>query len=214
MKNQKGFGIIEVLVVTAIMSVVLAGIAQMSQYSMLTSSTADLKNQATALTASVSQVALNDTSCTLAVTKTPQAYSQHIKFDMPNGDVVAPNIDITAYGVYTQSLTFTGDLVATGGDGSHAYYGVLQLALGTHKQVIGPQSFSPKALGSIYLTVSPGGIVTHCGTVLPVLPTTPIPIVPSVLTEAQIKAQCVAAGLDYNNGKCVPKEDHAGGCDH
>lgn len=207
--NNKGLGLIEVMISIAIISVVMAGLAQTIELSAIQATTADVRAQSTALITTVSNTALNEVECTKAITKTTQAYGNSIRFDLADDTIISDNSNIPAYGVYVKRLTYNGILVGTGRDGSKAYYGNLQLALGTNKQVIGPNVWSPKAIGSVYLTVSPEGIIVKCGVTAPTLPAAVVPPITPPLTESELNKQCVEIGMEYKDGKCVRRE----GCD-
>lgn len=212
MNNQKGLGLIEILVVIAIMSVVMAGVAQVGNYAAVQQTTTNVKTQGGALAHSVSSIALNDVACTAAITKVSQRYGTAIRFDLPDSSIIAYDIDVPAYSVYSKALEFDGKLVATGGDGSKAYYGTLQLTLGTHRQVLGPTEFAPMALGSIFMTVSSAGTITHCGSIAPILPAAAL----TVVTDEEVAYACKQIGGTMNGKACVfpPKNEHDGPCDH
>ena len=206
MKNEKGFSLIEVMVSIAIMSVAMAGLMELQYVSMLQSTTADVKNSVTSVTGYVGQIALNQQACTAAITKISQNYGNDVRFDLPDGQVIGTNSNLTNYGIFVRSFTFLNPaLSGTGADGSKAYFGTLALSLATKKQVIGPNTFAPRSVASVYLTVSPAGVITACGATMPALPQAPPPPAPPADSgpSDDFKKGCSQIGGQMSGGTCT-----------
>lgn len=168
-KDESGFGLVETLVALTIMSIVLVGTMSLIRFTLLASATGDAKNSVAALVGSLTGIALNPVSCTLAVTKSPQSYNPNlIRFDLPDGNVIAPLADLPNYGVYIDQFQFIGaKLVTTNPDGSKVYYGNLAVTIGTNREVLGPSKFAPRIVGAVYLSVSSSNVITQCGASMP-----------------------------------------------
>lgn len=216
MKNQNGFGLIEVMIASAIMGTILLDAMQTMYISALQSSTNDTKTNLTTLVNQTSQLALNQTSCSLAV-GTTQAYGTNLALTMPDGTRLANGSSLSAYALTVKSLTFANSsLVYTGADSTKVYYGTLNLVLQANHKVIGPNIFAPRSLGAVYLTVSPAGLVTSCGAALPSVASQPVPT-PSPTPAATpapdyaFISQCINNGGNYAQGSCTYK-DQDGNC--
>ena len=222
MNNQKGFSIIEVMIAASIMVIVALGVMQSIYTSVLGANAADIKNSLNALNGSLSQIATNQVSCTTAITKTQQTYGQMVRFDLPDGTVIAANQTVQNYPLTTGSFTFVNPiLVETGSDQTKVYFGSLALSVSTTKKMLGPQVFVPRTIGSVYLTVNPAGMIVSCGSTLPVVqvavqPTpTPVPSAtpaPAVYDPSFDQA-CQAGGGVYNGVSCAYNQP-SDGCGH
>jgi prepilin-type N-terminal cleavage/methylation domain-containing protein len=79
--NNKGFTLIEMMVTTAILSIITLGTMQLLNNMLLASQTADIKANLNSLTTSMAGVAANQITCTQAVTTTPQTFGQAFQFN-------------------------------------------------------------------------------------------------------------------------------------
>ncbi len=168
-KNEKGFGLIELMVSVGLISLVMLGVMQTITQAVLVSETADQKAALTALVNSTAGQAVNTTTCTAAITATPQTYGQNLQFgSLSNG------VNLVNYGLTVTSLTYSSPaLIETGYDGTKVYYGTIMLTTKSNKTILGSQNFAPRLIAQVYLTVSPTNQITACGAVLPTLPTAP-----------------------------------------
>lgn len=175
MRNQKGFGLLELMISVGILSIVMMGLMQVTVNALLAQQTADVKAALTTLVLTETNVAFNQATCTTAITKTPQTFGQAFEFDL-----LKTNAVLTNYGLQVTNVTYTNPtLVQTGYDGTKVYYGTLMLSTTSTKTVIGPKQFAPRVIASVYVTVNPSGTITQCGPTLVTLPTTaPTPSLP------------------------------------
>ena len=209
MKNNNGFGLIEAMIALGVMTVVALGTAQVMYNGLLANQTNDSKTSMVALDGSLSQIALNQTSCTMAITKTVQNFGTAVRFDLPDGTVVSQGASVTNYNLNVNQFNFVNPaLVAVGTDGSKVYFGTLQLGFTATQKVLGPSTFATRSIASIYLTVDVGNKITACGANMPTLVSAPVPPPPAVNptpaptpSSAQLQA-CLSSGGNYNNGTC------------
>lgn len=171
MSNNKGFTMIQAMVTVAIMSIIALGLAQMLNNVLLASQTADQKLNVNSLVASTAGVASNTVTCTQAITIVSQVYNPDtIEF---NG--LKANIPVPTHRLTVSSLSYLNPtLVQTGFDGTTVYHGDLSITLTSNIPVYGPQTFAPRPVMSIYITVSPSNTITGCGTIMPALPEPPL----------------------------------------
>ena len=176
MKNQRGFGLIEVMITLGIMSVVMLGLCTAINNAILVSQTADTKQNLTSLVGSTAGQALNQVTCTAAVTATPQTYGQPFQFGL-----LHTGYNAAQYNVTVQDLSYSNPtLIATAYDGTAIYYGTITLTAKANRLVYGGQVFAPRVVAAVYLMTSPAGIITSCGAVMPNLPQPPTPPPPPV----------------------------------
>lgn len=208
-RNSKGFSLIEVMVSVAILSVVLAGITQATVFSQMQTTTADVKNSVASVTGYVGQIALNERTCTAAITKVPQSFGNPIRFDLADGQIIAANSKLTLYGVEITKFSYeNSNLVFTWADGTKVYFGTLTLTMNTKKQVIGLHDFAPRATASVYIKVGPDDKIVSCGATQPSPPLPPVipptnPLVktfdfdadPLVCENFPVKARCPAGSM-------------------
>lgn len=172
---EAGFGLVEVMITLGIMSVIMLGLMQVIVQAQLVSATADQKNNVTSIAGSTTGVALNNFTCTQAITKVANQYGSPLQF----GDLVAgysvPNYNLTVTGVTYDAPT----LVATGYEGSKVYYGNLSLALKSNRVVLGGPGYAPRPIAMIYTLVDPSGKIIQCGSAQPNLPVQPAPPPPT-----------------------------------
>lgn len=231
MNNQRGFGLIEMMVSIAIMSVVLAGMMQVSYIQSVQQQTNDVKNAVSSVSGSIAMTALDQTSCTAAITKSIQSYATDIQFGLPDSSTIAAGQAVAGYPVSVSSFQFTNaKLVATGYEGTKVYYGSLVMSLFTNRTVFGGRHFAPRTLASIYVTVNPAGKITQCGAILPTLPAEPPAPAKNnddfVKGCGQIGGTMVGSACTFptrpGNGNGDDNHDHEGsngkgnddGCDH
>lgn len=201
MKNQKGFGLVELMVTMGILSFVMLALMQATMNAMLVSATADTKNALSSLVASTAGQVFDQTTCTLAVIKVSQNYGQPFQFDGLKDGTVLPQYFLTV-----QSLTFANPaLIATGYDGTKVYRGTMTMTAKANRQVYGGQTFAPRTIAAFYVTADPAGKIIGCGPILPTLPTAPTPPAPPANNEPtdDFKRGCSAAGGEMSNGTCT-----------
>lgn len=198
--NQKGFGLVEVMITLGISSVIALGLATIMNNAILVNQTADTKANLTSIVSSEAGIAFNATTCTTAVTLTPQTYGGAFQFD-----VLKAGANLTAYNLTVQSITYANPtLIATAYNGTAIYYGTITLVAASNRPIYGGQTFAPRVISAVYLTVNPGGIITGCGIAMPPLPQPPPPTAqqpsgiktfdfdadPLVCEDFQVKARC------------------------
>ncbi len=225
MNNQKGFSLISVMITMGIMTIITLGMMTQMRVQMLQQTTADVKAAVTALGQSVSSTAIDTTSCTLAITKTPQAYGQNVRFDLPDGHNISAGAKQVDYAnVSVTSFTYDGAAqVAALKDGTKVYFGTLNLAMKSNREMIGPANFAPRTLGSIYVTVKPDGNVLSCGALIPpqvaqaqaeaAADQAAKDAADKALQDARNKSNCLLSGGSYDNGSCsyrAPASDDHG----
>lgn len=201
MPNQRGFGLIEVMVSTAILSVLFAGMAQLTQYSLLQTQTFEAKNAVVSIVGTTTQLALNSDACTQAITQTSQPYSTDIRFDFPDSQTLSKNSTLKNYNLQVQSFKYIdSSLIDTGTDNTKIYYGTLMLELSSTRQVLGPKTFAPRVVAGVYLTVNPAGIIVACGAIKPKL----VPAINPVIKDesAELEKTCHEIGGEWNSGAC------------
>lgn len=174
-KNQRGFGLIELMVTLGIMSVIMMGLMQLTVHTMLVSATADQKNNVTSITGSTTGVALNGSTCTVAITTKPVQYGSPIVFGTLEAGYSIPNYNLTVTSITYDQPT----LIATAYEGTKVYYGNLMLALKSNRQVLGGDSYAARPIAMVYLTVDPSGKIIACGAQMPTLPVQPTPPPPA-----------------------------------
>jgi prepilin-type N-terminal cleavage/methylation domain-containing protein len=175
MRNQRGFGLIEVMITIGIMSVIMLGLMTATEHAMLVSQTADTKQNLTSLVSSAAGQAFNQVTCTAAVTQTTQTYGQPFQFGDLHSGYNAANYNLTV-----QDLSYSNaQLVATAYDGTKVYYGTITLTATANRRVLGGQTFAPRIIAAVYLTANPAGTITNCGAVMPPLPQQPTPPPPT-----------------------------------
>lgn len=198
--NNKGFSLIEVMLAMGVMSVVALGTVQMLEHTILISNTAEAKSNVTAVVASAAGVANNVVSCTAALTKVSQTLTDTIQFDTLKAGAVLPDYRLTVKSVKLVNTVLSD----TGYDGTKVYKADIQATFASNRPVYGGQTFAPRTVSSVYITVAPLGVIVACGSVLPELVKT-LPIeVPKVSDEDvyQAKRGCNAIGGEYSNGNC------------
>jgi prepilin-type N-terminal cleavage/methylation domain-containing protein len=201
--NQKGFGLIEVMMTLGISSVIALGLATMLNNAMLVSQTADTKASLTSIVASEAGIAFTAATCTTAITLTPQAFGGEIQFD-----TLKAGASLTAYNLTVKSVTYANpSLVATAFDGTKVYYGTITLVAKSNRAIYGGQTFAPRVISATYLTVNPTGQITQCGSAMPPLPQPIAPVAqqpsaiktfdfdadPAVCENFPVKARCGAS---------------------
>ncbi len=221
MDNQKGFSLVGVMIATGIMSIVTLGMMTQMQVQLLQQATADTKASVTALGQSITGVAMNVTSCTAAITRTPQTYTGGVlnaRFDLPDGRVIMAGQKQPDYSSVTVgSFTYGGTKIAQLKDGTKVYFGTITAGFEAGREIIGPKHFAPRSLGSIYITTEPGTDIVYCGASVP-------PEVAKAQAEkladdeaaekarreqeeARIKSDCLLSGGSYSNGGCSYKKN-------
>lgn len=209
MKNQKGFGLIGVMVVVGVMSVIALGLAQFTLQAMLVSQTAEAKANLTSLVQSMSGEAFNQTTCTAAVTQNLQNYGPTLQFDILKNGAILP-----IYNLAVQNVTYTNpQLIATGYDGTTVYYGLITLTATSTRQILGSQTFAPRPIAQVYLTVSPAGVITQCGPSLPTLPTAPVQVPTPPTVDPEISQACTEIGGNMVGNVCSFPQATAGNND-
>lgn len=200
MKNERGFGLIEVMITLGIMSVVMLGLMQTIEHAMLVSQTADQKNNLTSIVGSTTGTALNNVTCTLAVTQTAQTMSDPFHFG-----TLQDGANIAGYNLTVKSIFYANSaLVATAYEGTKVYYGTITLVATSQRAILGGSTFAPRVIASVYLTTNPAGTIIACGPVLPALPTQPAPQAsaiktfdfdadPKVCENFPVKARCTGS---------------------
>ncbi len=202
--NQKGMGLIEVMVSVVILSIVALGIAQAMNNALLVQQTADVKQNLTSLVTSTTGIASNQITCTQAVTATPQAFGSPLQFNSLSDGTV-----LNSYNLTINTLSYNNPtLVGTGSDGTKAYYGVITLSASSNIPVYGSKSFAPRIILYVYLTVDSTGLITGCGPVMPNLLSTPVVNPPGNTNDPAVNHTCAEMGGTMSNGTCTI---HSGG---
>lgn len=199
--NQSGFGMIETMITIGVMSVVVLGLMQTINNAMLVSQTADTKAALTSLVSSETGVALNQATCTAAITQTSQVYGPAVQFD-----VLKPGTTLPQYNLAVQNVTYgNATLIDTGSDGSKSYYGTLSLVAASTRPIYGGRTFSPRVIASVYLTVSPTGLIESCGPIAPVLQHDTPPPEPELpqAPDKNVTNACISIGGNLIHGSCV-----------
>lgn len=169
--NNKGFGLVEVMITLGIMSVVMLGLMQLTTHAMMVSQTADQKQNVTSISGSTTGIALNNFTCTAAITK------EEVKFGGPVvfGELKA-GYSIPSYNLTVTAITYDKPVLqATGYEGTKIYYGNLLLSLKSNRTVLGGEGYAPRPIAMIYVTVNPAGKIISCGAAMPTLPPEPTP---------------------------------------
>lgn len=209
MTNNKGFGLLESMVGLVLLGILSVALMGYITQSMLVANTSEAKNSLNSLVGSIGSVAMVEASCTPAITKVSQVYTAPLSFYIPNR-LIAPNETLAEHHLKVTSLGFKNvALVANGASGVKVYYGDLTIEAQALKQTIGG-NMAPRVVASIYVTVNASNVITACGSVLPVLPASPI--VPPPSEEAALKYACTQIDGTWANGKCTINQHQ--GCDH
>lgn len=202
MNNQKGFGLIEITVAMGILSIIMLGTMQAIQNSIIVSQTADAKANVTSLVASMAGMAANDITCTRAVTKISQQYSDEFKFDTVKTGVVLSGSSLTI-----EKLSYVGaELVYTSDTHFKTYYGNLTLSASSNKQIMGSKMFAPRTIASMYVTVDPSNTIVSCSPSLtepPAKVVTPVPVVKKDDDNEEFRHCCSDIGGEFSEGKCT-----------
>ena len=208
MRNQKGFGLIEVLIAVGILSFVMLGTATAINNAMLVSQTADQKANLTSIVSSTMGTAFNQTTCTLAVTDISQKINETFHFG-----TLQVGANLAGYNLTVKSVSYANPvLIATGFDGTKVYYGTITLSATSNRLIYGGQDFAPRTIAAVYMSADPLGTITECGPVLPTLPTAPTP--PPVDNTAFNKA-CASIGGTVSGTACTfPANNDRGGSDN
>lgn len=174
LRSNKGFGLVEVMISLAILSVVVAGTMQAMQNAMLVSTTADQKANLNSLIQSEMGIAFDQITCTQAITRVQNRItSGPLIFD-----VLTPGTNLPEYSLTVITTNFNNPtLVATAYDGSKTYRGTLTVTMKSNKVIYGPQVFAPRTIASFYVLTAPSGIVISCGGIMPALPQPPQPVI-------------------------------------
>lgn len=199
--KQSGFGMIETMITIGVMSVVVLGLMQTINNAMLVSQTADTKAALTSLVSSETGVALNQATCTAAITQTSQVYGPAVQFD-----VLKPGTTLSQYNLAVQNVTYgNATLIDTGSDGSKSYYGTLSLVAASTRPIYGGRTFSPRVIASVYLTVSPTSLIESCGPIAPVLQHDTPPPEPELpqAPDKNVTNACISIGGNLIHGSCV-----------
>lgn len=203
MRNQKGFGLIEVMITLGILSFVMLGTLAALQNALMVSQTADQKANLTSVVSSNAGMAFNQVTCTLAVTKVAQTYGQPFHFDTLQDGANLAGYSLTVKSVFYANPT----LIATAFDGTKVYYGTITLVATSNRSILGGQTFAPRVVAAVYIATNPEGVITQCGPQLPALPQPPAPQAqqapeiktfdfdadPQVCENFPVKARCPAS---------------------
>lgn len=175
--NDKGFSLISTMIALGIMSIVMLGLMQIVNHALLISITADQKNNLTSIVGSTTGTALNEISCTLAVTQVSQTMNDPFHFG-----AMHDGADLTAYGLTVKSIVYANSvLVAAGYEGTKVYYGTITLTATSQRKILGGSTFAPRVIASVYLTTNPSGTIIACSPVM-----TPPPV-KAAATSSEIK---------------------------
>lgn len=201
-KSNKGFSLISVMITVAIMSIIALGMMQLIENTVTAANTGEAKNNVNSLIATELGVASNPVTCTQAITQVDQGINSLSSFDIVSNGGILSQFNLTV-----KNVSFSNPvLTQTGSDGTTVYSGYLTMDLVANKQVYGGKTFSTRTIAGIYVTVSPAGIITGCGTVSPTLPQIPPPVQPPVsnpIPTAGGTKGCSDIGGVYSNGVCT-----------
>lgn len=197
MKNNKGFGLIEVMVTLSILSIVMLGMMQTMANALLVAQTADTKSNLAYLVTSTASAASSEVLCSAAVTAVSQQYGQDLQFNALKTGANLSNLGLNIISFKLDSPVLVGK---TTGDVT-VYHGSLVVTAKATKQVYGSQLFAPRSIASIYLRVTSNGQIIGCGPVEPVLVVDTPP--PSTDDDEEFKRACSATGGTCSHGTCT-----------
>ncbi len=189
---ERGFGLIEVMITIGILSVVALGLTTILNHAMLVSQTMDQKVNVTNLVTSMSSIASNAVTCTQAVTQTPQQYGSNLIF---NG--LAPTTSLPDYRLTVVKIAFNNAILVSPG----VYHGDLVLSVSSNIPVYGGQTFAPRVIQSVYLTIDTSNTIIGCNPVMPVV-TPPISPPSTLPNQLDFIAACTAIGGIVSGNMC------------
>lgn len=203
MRNNKGFSLIELMVVMSIGTIMALAMASQMVQSLMVSQTADIKSNVNSLVTTTQPTLYTEPSCTDAMKG--QKLDASLKLGLFDSGTKLVLYKLTIDKIYYENKK----LISTDKNGS-VYGGTVMIQLVPMVPIYG-SSLAPRPLATVFIATDKNNVITKCG------PTMPIVEKEKAKEENkekdkkekekkekdnELEKTCVNLGGNWNNGAC------------